>query len=236
MVIYLLVFLSGLSPLIYQVLWMKQLGLLFGNTSHAAGATLAAFFTGLAVGSWFCGRRSARSGNPMRIYAGLELGIAVTALLYFVVLKAYHVIYPEVYQSMHSGTWLLATKFLLALVLIFPPAFFMGGTIPVVGQYAIRIPSRFGSTSALLYGINTLGAALGALLAGFFMPLWFGFRMTCFFAIGISVLLAVAAFMISRKSEAQAPTKAGQGNRHSLPPRPIRPSTRIPDSVGRLWR
>ncbi len=202
MIIYLLVFLSGFCALIYQVLWMKELGLLFGNTSHAAGATLAAFFAGLAVGSWFWGKRAARCGNPLRIYAGLELGIAITALLYFVVMKGYHVIYPEVYQSVHSGTWLLAIKFLLALVLIFPPAFCMGGTIPVIGQHAIRKPSQFGSTSALLYGINTLGATLGALLAGFFMPLWFGFQATCFIAMGITVIVAALAFLASRTESA----------------------------------
>ena len=53
---FILVFLSGFCALVYQVLWMKQLGLLFGNTSHAAGVTLAAFFAGLATGSWFWGR------------------------------------------------------------------------------------------------------------------------------------------------------------------------------------
>ncbi len=192
MIIYLLVFLSGFSALIYQILWMKQLGLLFGNTSHAAGVTLAAFFAGLAVGSWFWGKRSTRSRNPLRIYAALEVGIAVTALLYFVMMQGYHLVYPAVFESVHSSAWLLVIKFLLALVLIFPPAFCMGGTIPVIGQYAIQIPSRFGSTSALLYGINALGATLGALLAVFFMPLWFGFRATCWIAIGITLVVAVS--------------------------------------------
>ena len=206
MIIYLLVFLSGFCALIYQVLWMKQLGLLFGNSSHAAGATLAAFFAGLAAGSWFWGKRSARGGNPLRTYAGLELGIAITALPYFVVIKGYHFIYPEVYQGAHSGAWLLLAKFVLALALIFPPAFCMGGTIPVIGQHAIRIPSRFGSTSALLYGINTFGATLGALLAGFFMPLWFGFRATCLIAMGITVIVAALAYLASRSpSASQAP-------------------------------
>lgn len=202
MIIYLLVFLSGFCALIYQVLWMKQLGVLFGNTSHAAGATLAAFFAGLAVGSWFWGRRSTQCRNPLRIYAGLEIGIAITALLYFVVIKGYHAIYPEVYQSVHSDAWLLWVNFFLALVLIFPPAFCMGGTIPVMGQHAIRNPSQFGSTSALLYGINTLGATLGALLAGFFMPLWFGFRATCFTAMGVTLIVAALAYLASRSSSA----------------------------------
>ncbi len=196
----LLVFLSGFSALIYQVLWMRQLGLLFGNTAHAAGATLAAFFAGLAVGSWFWGRRVSRSERPLRLYAGLEFGIAVTALLYFVVLKGYHIIYPSLYEGVHSAAWLLLVKFLLALLLIFPPAFCMGGTIPVIGQQAVRHPSRFGSTAALLYGVNTLGATMGALLAGFFMPLWFGFRTTCWIAVAITVFVGGFALWLSRSS------------------------------------
>jgi len=217
MIIHLLVFLSGFCALIYQVLWMKQLGLLFGNTSHAAGATLAAFFAGLAAGSWFWGKRSAMSRNPLRVYAGLELGIAIAALLYFVVMKGYQVIYPEVYQSVHSGTWLLAIRFLLALILIFPPAFFMGGTIPVIAQHAIRNPSRFGSASALLYGSNTLGATLGALLAGFFMPLWLGFRMTCITAICVTLTVAALAWLISRSCAKQTVNESGQSESESIP-------------------
>jgi len=69
---YILVFFSGLACLIYQVLWMRQLGLLFGNTSHAAAVTPAVFFAGLAAGSWFWGRRSDRTPNPLRTYAWLE--------------------------------------------------------------------------------------------------------------------------------------------------------------------
>jgi spermidine synthase len=200
MIIYLLVFFSGFCALVYQVLWMKQLALLFGNTSHAAGVTLAAFFAGLAAGSWFWGRRSAVCRNPMRVFAGLEFGIAITALLYFAVIRSYHVLYPEVYQSVHSGVWLLLIKFVLALLLIFPPAFCMGGTIPVMGQYVIRVRSSFGATSALLYGVNTMGATLGALLAGFFMPFWFGFRATCLLAMGITLLVAIMAYRLARSA------------------------------------
>jgi len=199
MMTYVLVFFSGFASLIYQVLWMKQLGLLFGNTAHAASATLAAFFTGLAVGSWFWGRRCARSGNFLRIYSLLEGGIAVTALLYFVILGCYYRIYPSVYQSVDSAVLLLMIKFALALLLIFPPAFCMGGTIPVIGQYLIRRQSSFGSTSALLYCVNTLGAAVGAGLAGFYLPLWLGFKATCIGAMLVTGGVAITAFMLSRK-------------------------------------
>ena len=167
-----LVFLSGFAALVYQVLWMKQIGLLFGNTSHAASVTLASFFAGLAAGSWFLGRRASGTTNPMRIYAWLEVGIALTALLYFGLMGIYGVLYPLIYQGVGSGFVLLVVKFGLSVLLVFPPAFCMGGTIPVIGQYMVRERAAFGRVSALMYGINTLGAAAGAALAGFYLPLW----------------------------------------------------------------
>jgi len=214
-----LVFLSGFAALVYQVLWMKQIGLLFGNTSQAASATLASFFAGLAIGSWVLGRRVSTSTNPMRTYAWLEVSIAATALLYFVILGIYHGIYPAIYQNIGSGGWLLLVKFGLSLLLVFPPAFCMGGTIPVIGQYMIRKPEAFGATAALMYGTNTLGAAIGAALAGFYLPLWLGFNATCALAILVSGAVAVVAFRLSRgadtasfsPAETEAPPAADTG-------------------------
>lgn len=197
--VYILVFLSGFAGLIYQVLWMKQLGLLLGSTSQAAAVTLAAFFAGLAVGSWFWGRRSAALKNPLRLYVWLEVGIALTALLYFGILDLYYHIYPAFYQRVDSAGLLLLVKFALAFLLVFPPAFFMGGTIPVMGQHAIRKLSGFGTTSARLYGINTLGAAVGAGLAGFCLPLWLGFKGTCGVALAVTTSVALLALVLSRQ-------------------------------------
>lgn len=203
-----LVFLSGVAGLVYQVLWMRQLGLLFGNTSHAAAVTLAAFFAGLAIGSWIWGRRCTAIHRPLRAYAGLELGIVITACLYFLGLQLYYVIYPPLYQHIGSGTLNLAVKFLLACVLVLPPAIFMGGTIPIMGQYLIGLrrdqTQVFGKTAALIYGINTLGAAIGALAAGFYLPIWLGFRMTFILAMTVTGLTALGAYWLSRTCELRA--------------------------------
>lgn len=198
--IYSLIFLSGFAGLVYQVLWMKQLGLLFGSTSYAAAATLAAFFAGLAAGGWFWGRQAARMRNPLRAYAWIEAGIAATAILYFLVLALFYRLYPALYQHVDGGPLLLAVKFALAVLLIFPPAFCMGGTMPVMGQHVIRNLARFGVISARLYGVNTLGAALGAYLAGFHLPLWLGFNATCGGAMVITAGVAAVAFLLSRKT------------------------------------
>ena len=191
-----LVFVSGFAGLVYQVLWMKQLGLLFGNTSHAAAATLAAFFAGLGAGSWWWGRRVATVARPLRLYAWLEIGIALAALTYFGVLKAFHAVYPALYGSVSGSGWMLAVKFALALALVFPASFFMGGTVPAIGQAMIRQPERLGRTGAMLYALNTLGAACGVALAAFAMVPSMGFTTTYTLAVLLSAAVGVTAWRI----------------------------------------
>lgn len=234
-----LVFFSGLAALVYQVLWMKQLGLLFGNTAHAAAVTLAAFFAGLAAGSWLWGRRCTAIANPLRTYARLEVGIALTACAYFLILRGYYALYPYLFDHIDQPLLILTVKFLLALLLVFPPAFFMGGTIPVMGQFLIdgsassdRRPRRaFGSTAAVLYAFNTLGAATGALLAGFFLPIMLGYRLTCLAAIAITSLTALFAWLLSHRP-ASSPAAIIASN----PSRPADSSQPPPPQPGQTWQ
>ncbi len=180
---------------------MRQLSLLFGNTAHATAMTLAVFFLGLALGSWFWGRRSPNVSNPMRSFAGLEAGIAVTALFYFVVIALFRVIYPTLYQNIAFHPLRFALKAGLAMVLILPPAFFMGGTVPMMAQAIIRNRRRFGSRAAGLYAINTIGAALGAFATGFLFVRLMGFTWTCIMAIGITAATAVWAYRLGAEHD-----------------------------------
>ena len=66
-----LLFASGFAGLVYQVLWMRELGRLFGNDAQAVATTLAAFFLGIALGSHVVGRRVAKLRRPLRLYAWL---------------------------------------------------------------------------------------------------------------------------------------------------------------------
>lgn len=202
-----LVFASGFAGLIYQVLWMKQLGLLFGNTSQAAAATLAAFFAGLGTGSWWWGKRVSRTDRPLRLYAWLEFGIAISALTYFAVLKIFQAIYPALYGSVAGTHWMLVVKFALALLLVFPAAFFMGGTVPAIGQAAIREPERLGRTGALLYGLNTLGAALGVAFAAFTLIPSLGFTKTYWLSLAISLGVGAIAWRLPAPSDSSQPSQ-----------------------------
>lgn len=193
-------FCSGAAALIYEVLWMKELGLLFGNTTYATSATLTALFLGLAAGGWVWGNRVSALENPLLIYGLLEVAIAISVVGYFLILDAYHQFYPFIFAKFgNSGAILVGIKFVLALLLLFPPAFFMGGTLPVMSHALVRTTALMGHHVAILYGTNTLGAALGAFFAGFYFPLWLGFEKTYILAIVVTVGVGVLAIILSLK-------------------------------------
>ncbi len=200
-----MVFLSGFACLIYQILWMRQLGLFFGNTSHAAALTLAVFFAGIAGGAWHWGRRSSRIASPLKAYGWLELGIATAGLVVMVAPALSHSIYPVLYGQDGSGVGLFAFKILWTLLMVFPAAFLMGGTIPVLGQSLIQRQAEFGTTSARIYAVNTIGAACGAFATAFVLIGSMGFRLTCVVAIGVSTLAAALAFKLSRHATTSSP-------------------------------
>lgn len=123
----LLFFLSGWAALVYQVLWMKELSLLFGNSAQAAAATLAAFFTGIAAGNAFWGRKTSQIKRPLMVYGVLELCVTASALFYFAVYIVYASVYPVLFSLFESSPVVFTlAKFVLALLLFFPPAFFHG--------------------------------------------------------------------------------------------------------------
>ena len=205
-----LVFASGFAGLVYQVLWMKQLGLLFGNTSHAAAAVLAAFFAGLGTGSWWWGGRVSKVARPLRLVAWMEFGIAASALTYFGVLKLFYAVYPSLYGSLGGTGWMMAVKFALALLLVFPAAFFMGGTVPAIAQAVIRNPGQLGRTGAMLYAVNTLGAALGVGFAAFMLIPSLGFATTYSLSLLLSVTVGAVAWRLPEREAPAAVEKVSE--------------------------
>ncbi len=215
-VLLVLFFVSGAAALIYEVLWLKELGLLFGVTAYAAATTLAVFFLGLSAGSLVWGRRSALIERPLRVYAFLELAIAISALAYFWLLDLYRLAFPALFQMFGDQPAVMTlVKLVLAIGILFLPAFFMGGTLPVMGQYLVRSPAELGRKASALYAINTFGGALGALAAGFYLPQLLGFRASYGLAIGLNLLVFAVAFWWSLdesrpESESRFETETGR--------------------------
>ena len=200
-----LVFLSGAASLVYEVLWLKELSLLFGSTAYAASTTLAVFFLGLAVGGAVFGRWSPHLRSPLRAYAWIELGIAASAALYFVLLEVYFLLYGPAYDALVDHPVAFnAFRIALATLVLLPPAALMGGTLPVLGQHLVRRPHELGRTGSRLYAVNTIGAASGAFLAGFVLPPALGFDRAYLLAMAVNVAVAGIAWRWSRGDEGGA--------------------------------
>lgn len=204
----LLFFFSGLAALVYQVLWVRELGLLFGNTAQAAAITIAVFFAGLAAGGWFWGARAPRLRSALTGFALLEIGVGAAALGHLLLSDLYHALYPllRAVAGEHVGADLLLRAGVATLIL-FPPAFLIGGTLPMMGQFLVRNGGRLGTTGSGLYAQNTFGAATGALAAGFVLPPALGLRGAYLLAIGIDVLVGLMALALAHHWPSAAPNR-----------------------------
>src|SRR4029453_699065 len=100
--LYVIFFLSGVTGLVYEVIWVRLTGLVFGNTSHAISTVLGAFMAGLALGSWKLGQKADRTQNPLRVYGFFELGIGVSAALVPLAFQALDSFYSAIAPSLSS--------------------------------------------------------------------------------------------------------------------------------------
>jgi len=208
---FLLFFLSGFTGLVYQVLWMKELRVLFGSTTYATSTTLCAFFLGLSVGSFYFGKRVENYTSTLLMYGVLELAVALSALLYFLLLKVYFVLYPFIFQSLSDlPAIFVSIKFIISISILFLPAFFMGGTLPLLSHHIVEKRELGAHNVAYLYATNTFGAAVGVLSAGFFLPRYFGFIGAYAIAVFLTAIVGLIALVFGRKEDGSISKKSGQ--------------------------
>lgn len=139
------VFASGAAGLTYEILWMWQFAQLFGSTSQSAAVTTAAFFIGIAAGSYYWGQQTYKLRNPLRTYALLEFGIVAAGLFYFLLFQVYFSLYSYVFEAFsEQGFLFLLVKILLVMLLICSASFLMGGALPVMGEYLIQDRAQLG--------------------------------------------------------------------------------------------
>ena len=200
---------SGAVSLVYQVLWMRELGLLFGNTAQASATTITAFFLGLALGGWGAGARASRLTNPLRAYGWVEIGIALAAVLFFGLMSLYGALYPPLFRRLgHDPATFLLVKFGLGVLVLLPASVLIGATLPLVGEHLLRERESLGREGTILYALNTAGAVAGTYLAGFVLPMAVGFRMSYAFAVAANLAIGVAMLAVAREGSRTHPAEA----------------------------
>ncbi|MFG0925093.1 fused MFS/spermidine synthase [Pseudomonas sp. CJQ_8] len=197
-----LLFASGGAALIYQVLWVKQLSLVVGVEVYAITAGISAFFAGLAMGGLLFGRWADCLRHPVRLYAGLELAVALLAVAATLGLAQSAALFARLEANVGLLAWLLP------LSLVGLPAFLMGGTLPVLVRALTPSDAQTGEAGGRLYAANTAGAICGTLLAAFVLLPLLGVTGAACVAGALNLLAALGAWCGRGRDERALPTSA----------------------------
>ena len=220
---------SGASALAYQIVWTRELRLVFGHSTAASAAVLALFVGGLGAGSLLIGPRADRHPRPLALYARLEGAIAVSAALSPLFLSLARAAYLGLGGSLAlGGARATLVRLLLSAPVLLVPTVLMGGTLPAATREVEAGADSRRRATALLYGANTLGAVTGALVVTFYALERLGNRGTLLTACALNVGVALAAGLLARTGS-PGPASPGpetgpgetEGGRVAAVPRPF---------------
>jgi spermidine synthase len=223
----LLFFASGFCGLVYEIIWAKILHAIVGCSLHAVTLVMAAFMSGLALGGLVGGRLTRSRRNGLEVYALLEMCIGCFALLSPLVFDGLIPLYVGLHRVLGaSDSGAHAIRFALGFLALVVPAAMMGATLPVVTHDLDRRAPGLVRNLGYLYGLNTLGAALGCLVAGFLLIPALGITWTVRGAAFVNLAAAALALRISRRAPpATAPMPAV--DKHVPHPSEEEPANRV---------
>jgi len=188
------IFISGVASLAYELIWIRQLSLVFGGTLYAISAVLCAFMTGLALGAWGIGlflnhrNKQKKSVNSVLLYGLIECLIGLYGLFFPYVLELISGFYsPIVNGSIELGFLLHWIEFFLSTALMLPATICMGATLPLIGSWSVgKNSERIVSDVSILYSLNTFGAVIGCLYTQTIALKYFGVSATNMTAAGMN--------------------------------------------------
>jgi spermidine synthase len=203
--------LSGAAGLMYEVVWSRQLVLVFGNTTQAVSTILTGFFGGMAAGSFLGGRLADRVRSPLRLYGAIEIVLVVIVLLTPITFRLLHELYRGVFPSIEGQPVVLALiRFALAVLALAPATVLMGATLPTLTR-SLTSDEHLSRAFARLYAANTIGAILGTLLAGVVLIEIVGLTATLVVGAAFSGTAGVVAWILARR--APVPTRPAPRSR-----------------------
>jgi spermidine synthase len=191
-----ILFASGFCALVYQIAWQREFRLIFGASTAASACVVAVFMGGLGLGGRVLGPWVDRRRDPLRAYAVLEGIVAATAACTPMLLGLVRAAYVGLGGTAALGLWGgTALRLALAALVLLPPTFVAGGTLGAAARSAEGHGDRRRRATAILYGVNALGAVAGCLAATFALLETFGTRRTLWLSALLNLLVAVVAWL-----------------------------------------
>ena len=161
-------FFSGFAGLVYEVVYAKALGVTFGGTALAANTVLMTYMGGMALGAWLGGILAERTRQPLLLYAYFEAAIGLYAAITPSLFTGIQSLYVTLaLDTPPDAAWLTTLRMGLGATVLGVPTVLMGATLPLVFKCLQGMGIPTGRAIAPLYGANVLGAAVGALVAGY---------------------------------------------------------------------
>ena len=214
---YAVVFATGLTGLVYQVAWQKYLSRLLGSDSIATAIILATFLGGLSLGYYLCGQLTVRVRNPFRGYALLEGVIGLWCLAFPWIFELTETLVRG--WSFAPPLWIIVQGLFCCALLIGVPTVCMGGTIPFLTIALSRSLGEATRVHARVYAINTAGAFVGTLLAGFYLIPEYGLPATVTGTALLNVFAFLFFFLLSTEKTGwmHAPRQQEQPEEKDMP-------------------
>ena len=213
-------FLSGLTSLIYEILWTRMIVKIIGAAPFAVSIVLTVFMAGLGLGSLLAARTIDRIAHPARlvkIYGTLELIVGLYALVVPLLLAIFEPVYSVIYNRLFSHFMLYnLLTFVGCSVILLIPVICMGATLPVLCRFYVTELSHLGTHTGRLYGLNTIGAAAGSLLCGFWLIELLGVWGTLTFAVLVNCLIGFSCILAGHKLERQQGDRVTRASREPL--------------------
>lgn len=189
-----------MAALIYEVVWTRKLSTIMGSSTYALSTMLSAFMAGLSVGGWLGARLSPRLKNMAVAFALCELGIGLMGLLTIPLITALTPLYLSSFFAFHESFSLFSlVQFIIIFTLMGIPTTLMGLTFPLVIKLFTSRSEDAGKQSGRLYSINTFGAIVGSVSAGFLLIPIVGTNGASFCAASLNIFTAALILVMSRE-------------------------------------
>jgi spermidine synthase len=188
---------SGCAALIYEIVWFQLLQLVIGSSSISLGILLGTFMGGMCIGSLLFARLIAPRQHPLRVYAVLELGIGVLAIVILVAMPLVGGVYTAWAGEGVAG---IVFRAVIAGICLLPPTILMGATLPAISRWVTATPDGV-SWLGFFYGGNIAGGVIGSLVAGFYLLRMFDVATATAAGVALNLLVALIAFLLAGRTD-----------------------------------